>query len=303
VSVVARARVRVPASTSNLGPGFDCLGLALGLYNELTLELHDEPGDVVVQIEGEGAKTLPRDKTNLIVKAAKKVLPPDAAGRKLVFKSVNCIPTGRGLGSSAAAILAGLFGANHLVRPQLHKREELIDLACEMEGHPDNVTAAALGGLVVCADGQAYPLKPHPKLAAVVCSPDFELSTAKSRKAVPKKFSREDAVFNAARALLLGSAIERGDWARLGVAMEDRLHQPYRAKLVPGLEDVIAAARDAGSCGASLSGAGPSVVALCQSGLRAVLVGKRMKEAFQKKGVKSNSLVLNCDAAGVVVEN
>ncbi len=305
MSVISSVKVRVPATTSNLGPGFDCLGLALGLYNELSLELHSEKGEPLIEISGEGEKTLPRGNGNLIVKAALLVI-RERTENRLVFKAVNRIPLARGLGSSAAAVVSGLYAANHLLDEPLLPREQLFAYAATLEGHPDNVAAAIQGGLVVCyrnhKDLRTLPLRPHQELCAVVCIPDFELATAEARAVVPRTVLREDAVENVARALLLSSALEQGRWEVLAAAMEDRLHQPYRAGLVKGFAAVLRAAREAGACGCALSGAGPTILALCRRGAGAGEIGRAMQEAFARHGVESRSLVLPVDTRGVVLE-
>lgn len=303
--ILSKVRARVPATTSNLGPGFDCLGLALGLYNELTLELHDETGNPLVQIEGEGRESLPRDKKNLMVKAASLVVSERTEGR-LVFKATNRIPLARGLGSSAAAIVAGLCAANRLLGQPLLSEEELLRYAVTLEGHPDNVAPALYGGLVVSVGPhkslKTYALKPHPELCAVVCVPDFELKTQEARAVLPRTVLREDAVENVARALLLASALERGRWKELSEAMQDRLHQPYRAPLVRGFKAVLRAAREAGACGAALSGAGPSILALGPKSPEAAGVGRAMQKAFSEHRVHSRFLILDVDRKGVRVE-
>ena len=304
MSVLARVAVRVPASTSNLGPGFDCLGLALKLYNELRVEKLSERGAPVVEIAGEGAGSLPRGPENLMVRAAQSVLAGRCANR-LVFKCVNRIPLARGLGSSAAAITAGLFAANRLLRPAPFTPEELLARAIELEGHPDNVTPAIFGGAAVSVKGPAgvrrFSLKTHPDLAAVVCIPDFELATARARAVLPASFPREAAVENVSRAMLLASALERGRWADLAEAMGDRLHQPFRAALIPGFSDVLTAALRAGVCGAALSGSGPTLLALCRRGQRARAIGAAMRKAFAAHGVTSRALVLAVDRRGIRV--
>lgn len=299
--LLARARVRVPASTSNLGPGFDCLGLALALYNELTLELYSDHGPDLVRIDGEGEDELPRDQKNLMVRAARMLIAPEAG--RLVFRAVNCIPLGRGLGSSAAAILAGLYAADAVLKRSPKRTRKLLDMACSLEGHPDNAAAAVHGGLTACVQGdeglRVQPLRLHKSVAAVVCVPDYELPTKTARAVLPKKVPLKDAVANVSRTVLLASALSDGKWEQLALATEDRLHQPYRGSLARGMEEAIAAARRVGSCGAFLSGAGPSVAALCPAGLRAVLVGRRMREAFAKEGVRVRVLTLNPDREGV----
>ena len=304
MSVIQKVRVKVPASTSNIGPGFDCLGMALQLYNELVVEKHSEDGPPVVEIQGEGAQSLPKDKSNLMVRAADTVIAGRFANR-LVFKAVNRIPLARGLGSSSAAIVAGLFAANRLLEPSPLTDEQLFEYAVVMEGHPDNVAPAIKGGVTLTIKEHkamhTWALKPHPDLTAVVCIPDFQLETAKARAVLPATVLREAAVENIARALLLTSAIERGRWEDLAAAMGDRLHQPYRAPLIPGFKDVLKAALAAGTCGAALSGSGPTVLALCQKGQQAQAIGEAMVKAFAAHQIKSRAEVLSIERSGLRV--
>jgi homoserine kinase len=297
-------RVSVPCSTSNLGPAFDCLGLALSLRNELTLEIHDGPAETVVEIEGEGSRTLSRGADNLMVRAASSVL-AGRGGARMVFKAKNRIPLARGLGSSAAAIVAGLYAANELIGGPLDAGQ-LFEYAVVMEGHPDNVAPALMGGLVATLrqdnKASAFPLKPHPDLRAVVCVPDFELATSAARAVLPPTLLREQAVANIGRSLLLGVALESGRWDWLPAAMEDQLHQPYRAPLVKGLADVLRAARQAGSCGAALSGAGPSVLALCPASAPLEAIGRAMTAAFAAQGIGSRHLPLTVETQGARTE-
>ena len=302
--ILARVTVSVPATTSNLGPGFDCLGLALDLRNELTLELHEDAGPISVQIEGEGARTLPRDRTNMLVQAALMILPPKLPGR-LAFKSVNRIPLARGLGSSAAAAVAGLWAGAHLFGTLRRSEDELEALAVALEGHPDNVAPCVHGGLTASLTengrSRANRLNIHPSLGAVVCVPAFELATKKARAALPKKVPLADAVFNSSRAILLARALETGRTGHLAGLMDDRLHQPYRAKLVPGLREALAAAVKAGAAGAALSGSGPAVFAFVE-GDKGPKVGAAMKRAFAKKRISSRWLELDVDHQGVRIE-
>lgn len=298
-----QVRVSVPGSTSNLGPAFDCLGLALSLRNELTLELHEGSGEALVEIEGEGALTLSRGPDNLMVRAASTVL-AGRPGIKMVFKARNRIPVGRGLGSSAAAVVAGLVAANELIGRPLGA-PQLLEYAATLEGHPDNAAPALLGGLVAALrrDNKplAFPLKFHGDLRAVVCVPDFELSTASARAVLPATLLREQAVANIGRALLLTTALEQGLWERLPIAMEDQLHQPYRAPLVKGFAEVLRAARQAGPCAAALSGAGPSILALCPKSADQGAIGRAMTEAFAAQGVPSRFLLLEPEKEGAKV--
>lgn len=303
MKIIRRARVRVPATTSNLGPGFDCLGLALTLYNEVEAELYDRKGPIEVEIEGEGAGALPTDETNLIARAAKTLGGFDG---KVVFRAKNRIPLARGLGSSAAAAVAGLFAGDKLLNLKTPK-DQLLRYAAVIEGHPDNAAPAVHGGLALSIktnkDYAIFALPAHKDLAAVVAVPDFELETRQARAVLTPAVLREDAVENVARAALLVSALAAGRWEDLAPAMRDRLHEPYRAKLVPGLHKVCEAARTAAPalCGAALSGAGPAVVALTKRGKHLEQIGAAMTAAFFTVGKKSRSLILDVDRKGVQV--
>lgn len=302
--ILARVTVSVPASTSNLGPGFDCLGLALDLRNELTVELVEGPGVTLVENHGEGEDSLSRGESSMLVQAARLVLPKRLPGH-LVFKALNRIPLGRGLGSSAAAAVAGLWAGAHLFGTLRRSEDELEALAVKLEGHPDNVAPCVHGGLTasLTLDGRstAHRLNIHPAFSAVVGVPDFQLATSKARAVLPKSVPLADAVFNASRAILLVRALETGRVRGLDELMADRLHQPYRARLVPGLRDALAAAVRSGAAGAALSGSGPSVFALVtgDSGRR---VGEAIRRAFAAKRVKSRALELSVDHHGVRVE-
>ncbi len=302
--ILARVTVSVPASTSNLGPGFDCLGLALDLRNELTLELVEGRGSAIVDVEGEGAATLPRGESNRIVQAALLVLPKRLPGR-LIFKAVNRIPLARGLGSSAAAAVAGLWAGAHLFGTLRRSEDELESLAVKLEGHPDNVAPCVHGGLTasLIENGRfsAQRLNIHPSFSAVIGVPEFPLATKKARAVLPKNVPLADAVFNVARATLLVRALETGRTRDLDVLMGDRLHQPYRARLVPGLANALAAAVKAGAAGAALSGSGPSVLALVSGG-SGRRVGEAIRRAFAAKRVRARALELNADHQGVRIE-
>lgn len=301
MKIIRRAKVRVPATTSNLGPGFDCLGLALGLYNEVSAELYDKKGPIEVQIAGEGAGWLPADETNAIARAAKTLGGFDG---RVVFRCVNRIPLARGLGSSAAAAVAGLLAGDKLLDLKT-PQEQLLSYAAVLEGHPDNAAPALSGGLVLSIkeskNFSTFSLPFHKDLCAVVAVPDFELATKEARAVLPHTVLLPDAVENVARASLLISALGAGRWKELNAAMRDRLHEPYRARLVPGLHKVCEAARAAAPCGAALSGAGPSVLALCKKGPDAEKIASAMHSAFFTAGKKSNVLILPVDRKGAVV--
>ena len=296
-----RVRVTVPATSANLGPGFDVLGLALTLENVFELEEADR---VSVEISGEGAATLPRDSENLVVRGALSVYA--AAGRPLTglrVRQANAVPPGRGLGSSATAWLGGILGANALLGGTF-SREALLELAVREEGHADNLAAALYGGLTVaCRDeGQIRVLKlpVAPALRFPILIPDFETKTEAARAVLPSEVSREDGVFNLARACLLIGALALGHLDLLPGAMADRWHQPYRARLFPWLQSVFDAAREAGALGWALSGAGPSVLAVADRAPEAV--GAAMLRALRERGIGGRATVLGAAEHGSHVE-
>jgi homoserine kinase len=221
---LAHVTVSVPASTSNLGPGFDCLGLALGLRNELTVELWKNPGPTVVHITGEGQGSLPLNEKNLLVQSAYRALPRHLPGR-LVFRALNRIPLARGLGSSAAAAVAGLWAGARLLAHCRFSDEELERMAVDLEGHPDNVAPCVHGGLTASLTVNSQPrsvkLKIHPSLSSVVCIPSFELATKKARAALPRTVTLADATHNTSRAILLVRALENGRIEHLNELMDD----------------------------------------------------------------------------------
>jgi homoserine kinase len=290
-------RYRVPASTTNLGPGFDCLGMALQLYNEVIVE---PAGALAITVEGDGAQTLPRDASNLVYQAIARV----HAGRgrpapPVRLHLVNRIPLRRGLGSSAAAVVGGLIAGNALL-PDPLPPEEIDRLAVAMEGHPDNVIPALRGGLTLAAlveDGVAATrLEPPAGLRAVVAIPDLEVATSDARAVLPREVSRADAIFNLGRTAFVVAALATGELGPLAWAMEDRLHQPYRAPLIPGLMETIRAARDAGAAGASLSGAGSTILALATD--RFDQIAGAMQETLARHGLASRVAVLEPDLSG-----
>lgn len=295
--------VRVPATSANLGPGFDALGLALRLHNTLVIEPAPAPE---IEIEGEGEKTLPRDASHLSYQAAMAVAarveeslgPQPVAAFRL--RQQNVIPLARGMGSSAAAIVAGAVAANALLGSPLDK-QALLDLATEMEGHPDNVAPALLGGLVVCTrtpTGVRWMRLAPPPLKVVLAVPDYHVSTEEARRRLPARVPFPDAVFNVTRTALLVAALTGGRPDLLDEATQDRLHQPYREHLVPGLNEVFAAARRAGAYGAALSGSGPAVLAFGE----APGIGPAMSQAFEAAGAACRVLQAEFDIEGAVVE-
>ncbi|MGH2343727.1 MAG: homoserine kinase [Chloroflexota bacterium] len=259
-------RVSAPASSANLGPGFDSLALALEMRNTIDLWRQSSGEPRIIAVEGEGARDLARDPSNMVLRAMRTLA--DQAGRVLppfVLRLCNEVPLGRGLGSSAAAIAGGLVAAAALLDlpgdPQ-----SLLSAALSLEDHPDNVAAALWGGFTVGVLDRGRPcivhLQPPPELSAVVLIPSGFSSTLESRQTLPERIPRADAIFNGGRCALLALALSQGRWGLLGVAMQDRLHQPWRTAGFPYLEEAIAAAIEAGAHGAALSGAGSSVIAL-----------------------------------------
>ncbi len=284
-----RAHVAVPATSANLGPGFDILALALDLQNEITVEETGAPG-ITLTCDAASPDELRDPDRNLVVRAWQaccEELGVPAGG--VSIGCVNRIPLRRGLGSSAAAALGGVLAAAGVHRPPWDEAA-ILSRVVALEGHPDNAAAALLGGLAICADGAAPVMIRVPEeLRCVVAVPDVELATAEARRVVPLQLSRADAVFNAGRCALLVRAVLEKDYATLRVAMEDRWHQPQRTALMPFLPDVIAAALDAGAAGACLSGAGPAVLALAWRDVDAV--GEAMLAATRRHGVDGRVLV------------
>lgn len=292
-----RVHVRIPATSANLGPGFDALGLALSLHNEIVAE---EAEGVTVKIEGEGADRLARDGGNVVARGVR--LAYEAAGRGFkgcALECVNRIPTARGLGSSAAAWVGGLVAGNALLGSPL-SRQALLVLAARAEGHPDNVAAAVFGGLTVScatADGvTAVTLPVTGTLSWVVLVPEVTSATAEARALLPRSIPREDAVFNVQRVALLLASLQTALPTALSVALEDRLHQPYRLKLFPWMPEIVASARAAGALGCVLSGAGPSLLAVVAGD--GTSVARAMEDAARRAGVPGKARALDVDPAG-----
>jgi homoserine kinase len=296
-----RVHVQVPASSANLGPGFDALGLALGLYNEIEVGESDR---VTVTIDGEGAGQLATNEKNVAARAVRAAY--EAAGRPFrgcALACVNRIPLARGLGSSAAAWVGGLVAGNALLGSPLD-RETLLALAARAEGHPDNVAAALLGGLTVAYGGQdgarALSLPVPSRLKWIVLVPGVSMSTAEARAILPPSVPRADAVFNVQRVALLLASLQTGRVDALASALEDRLHEPYRLRLFPWMTDVTTAARAAGALGCVLSGAGPSLLAVADDDAIAATIVHAMEQALTTAGVKGTARSLPVDTQGAV---
>ena len=241
--------VRVPASSANLGPGYDAMAAALALHLELEVE---ETGRFTVDV---GEAELPSDRTNLCVRAFESLHSADG----ISFTIRSEIPVSAGLGSSAAAIVAGLVAADHMFELDA----PLFNLAVELEGHPDNVGAALYGGFVICADGTAERFEAAPGIEAVLAIPPSQVATEDARAAMPQEVPIDDAIHNAAHTALLVLGLVRGDLDLVARGLHDRLHQQRRAHLYPRSMELVANARELGAVGASISGAGPAVMFWC----------------------------------------
>lgn len=302
-----KAACRVPASVANLGPGFDSLGIALGMHNELAAEIGVNRNSV--EIVGEGADRLPRDDSNIVIRALhatfKRLKRTPVPAR---VRCTNRIPLARGLGSSSTAVAGGVFLANELCGRPLDP-ERLFQIAAEIEGHPDNVAPALLGGLTVSvgsSNGAFHTLSvDHEALSRwkyVVVIPDFEVATDKARKLLPNKVAFDEAVFNIGRASLVVAALLKGPSkstnAILKEAMDDCLHQPQRKKLIDGRDEVMAAAYKAGALGVCVAGSGPSLFAIGTKW--ATRIGEAMCTAFQKCGHGARYEILPVETTGTI---
>jgi homoserine kinase len=293
--------VRVPATSANLGPGYDAVGLALTLSMRIGLDRAPQPE---IEVRGSGADLIPTGPEHPAYRAARFVAElvgePDVHFRLL---QENSIPPTRGLGGSAAALVGGAVAANDLFGGQI-AAPDLLNIVCELDGHPDNAAPALLGGLVI---GTLTPtgvsaVRLEPKnLKVVVAVPDFAVSTTAARRALPDSVPHRDATFNVGRSGLLLGALATGEYQLLRIAMQDRLHQPYRSHLIPGLEDVIDAALANGAYGACLSGSGPTVLAFAPE-TNALEIASAMKTAFEVRDVQAESWALDVDLAGARVE-
>jgi len=292
--------IKAPATSANLGPGFDALGLALDLWNESTFEIAD---DFMVHVEGEGESKLAQGRNNMIVRTAQKLA--ERVGKKLPPFAVRCmnqIPLGSGLGSSAAATLTGLLAANALTESQLSE-DEILRIATEIEGHPDNVAPALMGGLVVSAMNEGKIIARKLTVAPIhvtVVLPEFHFPTKEARDALPAQVSMKDAVHNIGRAVLVTEAFRTGDLSLLGEAMTDVLHQPYRIPLIPGAEDAMQTMKAEGASAVALSGAGPSLIAFSQMESN---IGLAAMRAFERAGLSARIFQLGVSSRGAEIHN
>ncbi len=293
---------RVPASTSNLGAGFDALSLALDRYLRIRLEPAATP-EIVAR--GVDRSSIPTTPGNLIFRVASRVAERRRKTLPAFRLSIeNEIPLARGMGSSAAAIIAGVTCYELSTGDRLGEAE-LFAYALEFESHPDNLAAALRGGLVAAAVGASgevliAKLTVADGIRPVVVIPAFELSTEKARAVLPKTYSRQDAVFNIQRSALCVAALTTGNWTLLGEAMRDRIHQPYRAPLIPGFEEILGLS-DPALLGVALSGAGPTVLAMARQA-DAEKAGAAIARIFEKHGVRATPHIVNIDSVGRYID-
>ncbi|MGL6173927.1 MAG: homoserine kinase [Cellulosilyticaceae bacterium] len=259
-------KVKVPATTANMGPGFDCIGMALQMYNIIYAEEITEGLEIIIQ---SGSADIPTDEKNLIYQTIchfYEVIGKKVPGIRIIQQ--DQIPHTRGLGSSAACIVAGLHIANALSN-SFFSKEELVQMAAQLEGHPDNTTPALLGGMTVGAmskeDMKYVKVPVAENIHFAIMIPQFTLSTQLARKVLPKQISLEDGIFNTSRAALLTASMLTGDVENLKIAMEDRFHQPYRMQLIPHMKEIIEQAKKCGAKGTFLSGAGPTIIAVVKN--------------------------------------
>jgi homoserine kinase len=307
-------RVRIPATTANLGPGFDCMGLALDLWNTFELHLSDEPVEerfpYRVETFGEGSGVIPQDESNLTLsilldEVRRAEIPLPSQIRVICHNSVPCAS---GLGSSSTATLAGILFAAAMVNEAHGKDPSALDFpavlarAVAIEGHGDNVAPALLGGFVIVVPDSSGVLTkriPYVPIKTVVCVPNYNYLTTDARAALPQLYSKSDAIFNIGRAMLVAEALRSGDDELLARSMNDRIHEPYRLKSIPGASVAQTHALEAGAICVALSGAGPGIVAFARGSYDRI--GRAMKESFAEVGLESRYWILDASETGVHV--
>jgi homoserine kinase len=294
--------VKVPASTANLGPGFDVLGMALNLYAWIEMS---EADDTIIELLGDQMPGVPTDKSNLIYKVAQQLFARAGVSKpELHIAMYSQIPLTRGLGSSASAIIGALMAANALVDHHFSE-QELFDMATEWERHPDNVGASLFGGFVVTHwDGdRAYHIRidPPSELDVIVAIPAFQLSTEKAREALPKQLTMQQAVHNIGYSSMLVAAFASGRLDMIRHAMKDELHQPYRAPMIPGMEHILAQSVNHGALGVALSGAGPTLLAFIErTSNRKHELEQFLLQTLAQAGVEAELLQLKVDLVGAL---
>jgi homoserine kinase len=299
-----KVRVKVPASTANLGPGFDCLGMALQLHAWIEIGLAQETR---IQLWGHHMKDVPTDKSNLIYEVAQLLFQEAGISHpELEISMYSEIPLTRGLGSSASAIIGALMGANALINHPF-STDEIFQIACKLENHPDNVSASLFGGIVVSfwdgVQAKYIRIEPEARLEVLMAIPSFQLLTEKARDVLPKNVPLQDAVFNIGHSSLLVAALCTGRLDLIQYAMKDTIHQPYRATLIPGMDKILEKAIDFGALGVSLSGAGPSMIALVErSSPHKAALESFLQETFRQENMDTQMLWLQPSAEGVRVD-
>ena len=295
--------VRVPATSANCGPGFDCLGMACTLYDTFTFELI--PQGLELAVEGQGAGRMHPSPNNLAFLAFFKLwnqLQREKTGLRIHMK--NDIPLSRGLGSSSAAIVGGLLAANYF-SGKTFNNQALLNLATKIEGHPDNVAPAILGGFTISymEQGSARSLRfvPVKKYQLIVAIPSMPLSTAKARGAIPETITHKDAVFSVSRAALLVGALMSGKSNFLPIALEDKLHQPYRGPLIPGCFEAFTAAQKAGAYNGIISGSGSTLMAIAPLQSDGNKIGSAMQNVLKQHGLESVFKKLKLDLQGAKI--
>jgi len=294
--------IRVPATSANLGPGYDAIAVALQLYNECRVKIGGISG-LKITVTGEGARNIPRDGSNLVFRACalacryfKTEIPP------LSLHQTNHIPLSRGLGSSAGAILTGLLLAKALTGKKFTEAL-LLQMGAELEGHADNLTAAYYGGIVVNYEAdhkiQAAKFLPRLPLKVALAIPDLKIATADARSILPEVYAVKDVVANLRNLALLVHALHCGDYELLKPALRDALHQPYRSSLLPGFSEALYAAMKAGALGAALSGSGSTLIALCAK--TPARIAQAMAHQFITQGIACRTLVTEISATGAEV--
>ncbi|NLP46377.1 MAG: homoserine kinase [Epulopiscium sp.] len=292
--------VKVPATTANMGPGFDCIGMALDLYNYITVETIPQGLEIIIKNPQD--MQIPTDETNLIYKTIQhfyQLLGKKVPGLRLIQE--DHIPCTRGLGSSAACIAAGLLIANYLLNTN-YSKEQLAKMGAMIEGHPDNIVPAFLGGMVTAVlekEELHYVKIPLPKqLSFALMVPDFPLATQEARQVIPKQISLQDGIYNASRTALLIASMMTGNTEHLRVAMKDRFHQPYRIPLVPEMEDIFKKALSIGAKGVFLSGAGPTLIAAIEED---TVFEQKMKPFLQQLSNRWNLTIINPSQQGAEI--
>lgn len=292
-------RIDVPATSANLGAGFDSLGIALTMHNSVWMEEWDD-----IEISSKDNTDIPTDKSNLIYWAAEHLY--EQCGKKLPGLRIlqeNNIPMARGLGSSSACIVAGILGANRLLGSPF-STSELINLAAKIEGHPDNTSPAISGGLVASAiEGDrvySVSVPVSDKISFAVMIPPFELKTEKARKVLPEMYTRQDAVYNLSRSGLMTASLFSGNIENLRVAVQDRIHQPYRSGLIENFDNVFRLSYELGSLGTYVSGAGPTIISMIDASDKNF--GKNMSSHLEKKDIKGWRVeILRADPEGAKI--